>query len=36
VDQAYWIEDAVTDSTECGGTHPPDVAKAGGGHWWSI
>jgi hypothetical protein len=35
-DQAYWIEDAVTDSAECGGVHPPDVAKAGGGHWWSI
>jgi hypothetical protein len=36
VEQAYWIEDAVTDSTGCGGSDPPGVAEAGGGHWWSI
>jgi hypothetical protein len=29
--QAYWIEDSVTDSTECGGTDPESVAQARGG-----
>lgn len=31
VDQAYWIDDSVTDSTGCGGTSPPAVAAARGG-----
>ena len=35
-DQAYWIDDAVTDSSECGGASPPDVAEARAGRWWSL
>lgn len=36
VDQSYWIDDSVTDSSGCGGTNPPAVALTGRGHWYSI
>lgn len=29
--QAYWIDDAATDSTACGGSNPPAVAASGKG-----
>lgn len=33
---AWWVEDAVTDSSGCGGTAPPAVALAGKGRWYSL
>jgi len=34
-EQAYWLEDAVSDSTGCGGTNPPQVALSGKGRWYA-
>jgi hypothetical protein len=34
--QAWWVEDADTDSSGCGGTNPPAVARARGGKWYSL
>ena len=36
VEQAFWIDDAVTDSSGCGGTSPPQVAATGKGRFFSI
>lgn len=33
---AYWIEDAVTNSSACGGTSPPAVAASGKGTLYSL
>ena len=34
--QAFWIDDAVTDSTGCGGTSPPAVVASGAGQLFRI
>lgn len=36
VEESYWINDSVIETEPCGGTNPPDVARASGGAWWSI
>jgi len=33
---AWWTEDAHTDSSGCGGTNPPALALAGRGRWYSL